>query len=265
MKLKLQTVTPAQGLQWVRAGVRELLHRPLAYMGLLMMFMLAMLLSALLPVIGSGLMLMAVPLLSLGFMMATRASLSGHVPGPGVYLAPWANSQAKFRRPLLVLCFCYALLSAGVMGLGYLFDGGALSALFEAMNDPKSTDEQIQELANAPGLFSGAVLRLGLTMLISLPFWHAPALVVWAGQSAAQAMFSSTLALWRARWAFMVYSLGWLGLTLTTASVATFLASLLGNNTLSSLLLIPVGVAITSAYYASQFFSFQDSFLVEVD
>lgn len=265
MKLKLQTVAPKQGMAWVQGGIREMLRRPLSYLSVLGVFMLALMFGSAVPVLGPALLLMAVPLLTLAFMMATRASLGGHPPGPGVYLAPWVSPQKHHRKPLLMLCVAYALLSAVAVGLGEVLDNGALGQLFEAINDPKRSDAEVQALAEAPGLLAGILVRLGLTVLISLPFWHAPALVVWAGQGPAQAMFSSTLALWRARWAFLIYGAGWVGVSLVAFTAATLVAGLLGGGALGSVVLVPIGLAVTCAYYASQFFSFQDCFAVEIE
>jgi len=262
MKFKLQTVRPTQGLEWVRAGLQEMRQRPWPYMSLLLLFMLALMLGSVLPG-GAMLMLLAIPLLSLAFMMATRASLNGHKPGPGVFLAPWVGRSQPFRQPLMTLCLVYAVLSWAVMALGSWVDGGAFVELITAINDPRSTPTQIDELSNAPGLLSGILLRLSLTMLIGVPLWHAPALIVWGGQSAAQAMFSSTLALWRARWAFGLYGLGWTGVAIAAMGLSSVLTTLLGSGLLGSLVVMPIGLAVTSAYYVSLFFSFQGCFLTE--
>ena len=45
--------------------------------------------------------------------------------------------------------------------------------------------------------------------MLAVPFWHAPALVYWDHHGCAKALFSSTLACWRNRGAFTVYSLVW--------------------------------------------------------
>lgn len=262
MKFKLQTVPAAQGLEWVKNGLRELRHRPWPYMSLLVTFMVVLMLGSLLP--GGGLlMLLAVPLLSLAFVMATRASLNGHTPGPGVFIAPWTRQHRHLRQPLMTLCLIYAVLSWVAMALGTWVDGGAFAELITALNDQASTAAQIEELSNAPGLFSGIVIRLSLTMLLGVPLWHAPALIVWGGQSVGQAMFSSTLALWRARGAFVLYGLGWMGVALAAMGLSSILNALLGNSTLASLVIMPIGLAVTSAYYVSLFFSFQGCFLAE--
>jgi MFS family permease len=264
MKFKLQTVPPAQGLEWVRSGLRELRRRPWSYMSLLLAFMTALVLASLLP--GGALWVMlSVPLLSLAFMMATRASLNGHTPGLGVFVAPWAPRHRRLRQPLMILCLVYALLSWFTMALGAWIDGGAFAELITALNDPRSTQAQIDQLSNAPGLFSGIVVRLSLTALIGVPLWHPPALIVWGRHSAGQALFSSTLALWQARSAFVVYGLGWLGVVLAAMGLSSFITAMLGTGTLGSLLVMITGLAVTSAYYASQFFSFQDCFAAEPD
>ena len=100
-------------------------------------------------------------------------------------------------------------------------------------------------------------------MLLGVPLWHAPALIVWGGQSVGQAMFSSTLALWRARGAFVLYGLGWMGVALAAMGLSSILGALLGNGTVAGLVIMPIGLAVTCAYYASLFFSFQGCFLAE--
>ena len=57
-------------------------------------------------------------------------------------------------------------------------------------------------------------LKILSSTALSVPFWHAPALVHWSGMGIAQALFSSTLAVWRCTGAFVVYSLCWAALIL---------------------------------------------------
>ena len=83
-------------------------------------------------------------------------------------------------------------------------DGGAA---------PTPTDARrsaARELAD-PRLQLGLLLRIGLAGLLSVPFWHAPALVYWGAQGWAKSLFFSTVAIWRNKGAFAVYGLGWIG------------------------------------------------------
>ena len=113
---------------------------------------------------------------------------------------------------------------------------------------------------SAPGVLAGAVSRVLVTSLLSVPFWHAPALVVWGRQGPAQAMFSSTLAVWRARGAFVLYSLGWFVALGGGGVLASLLMALLGLGGVAVLLLMPMAILFTTAFYVSLYFCFADSF-----
>jgi len=93
-----------------------------------------------------------------------------------------------------------------------------------------------------------------------VPFWHAPALVLWADQGVAQALFSSTLALWRSKGAFALYGLAWVALVLGLATAATLLLSLLGMPQVAPAAAVPIVVTCMTAFYASLYFTFIDSF-----
>lgn len=261
MGLKLQVVAPAQGLRWVGLGFREFLRRPLPYTGLFVTFMFAALLMTLLPFIGGLLLLMAVPLLSLAFMMATHAAQRDEATHPGVYFTPWRRAQpAARRRSLLTLCFVYAAASSAVFALGRLVDGGATDAMLIAMSAGNASAEELAKLAAAPGVFEGALVRTLLTALLSIPFWHAPALVYWGDQGPAQAMFSSALALWRAKGAFLLYSLGWAGALMLSSVLVVMLLGILGAGPVAGFILMPIALMFTTAFYVSLYFSFTDSF-----
>lgn len=260
MGLKLQVVAPAQGLRWVSQGIREFLRRPMAYAALFVVFMFGALVATLLPLVGGLLLLMAVPLLSLAFMMATHASLRDGPTHPGVYLTPWRDTPPARRRALLLLCLAYAFSSSAVLALGRLVDGGGVDALMIAISNGNASPEEIAKLAAAPGVFEGALLRTVATALLSIPFWHAPALVYWGGQGPLQAMFSSTLALWRAKGAFLLYSIGWTGALVAASLAVVLLVSLLGSGPLAGLVLMPIALMFTTAFYVSLYFSFVDCF-----
>ncbi|MFX8047562.1 hypothetical protein ABTK64_19815, partial [Acinetobacter baumannii] len=88
--------------------------------------------------------------------------------------------------------------------------------------------EAIALAATDPRLLWGLLTRLGLVTLLSVPYWHAPALVHWGGQGVAQALFSSSLALWRNRAAFVLNALLWGALLFAVAGVVSLVFGLLG-------------------------------------
>ena len=76
----------------------------------------------------------------------------------------------------------------------------------------------------------------------------------------AQALFTSTLALWRAKGAFTLYSLTWLLAYLGATTVFTFALVMLGAPQLAPLVGLPLGLAFSAAFYASLWHTFDDSF-----
>lgn len=261
MGFKLQDVAPRAGLHWVRGGLQETRRHPLAYASLLVMGMVGLLMLGSFPGLGLLLMLAGMPLLNLAFVMACQASQNGHSPGPGVFVAPWAAPGSSRRKRLAGLCAIYAGASMLAVAAGGLFDNGALSALIEGYNNPDLSAEQQNQLLEAPGVLSALLWRTGLTLLVNLPFWHAPALVVWSEQGPLQALFSSTVAIWRARQAFVLYGLAWAGVMAGSTLALTLLANVLGLGNFSGLLVVPVMLWVLSAYYVSQWHSFRACFV----
>ena len=265
MTLRLTYASPRQGGAWVSRAFALFLKKPLAFSALFALFLFAAVVLLSLPYVGALLLLMAMPLLSLGFMIATRSALAdGPVhPGQLVQALRAADADAAARRKiLLALCGLYALASALLMLTSDMLDGGAferLQVLLASARDA-ATQKQIDALLDDAGLRQGLALRIIGTALLSVPFWHAPALVWWAGQSVAQALFSSTLACWRNRGAFLVYGLAWTLTILLFGLAAGGVFSLLGAPQLVGLAAVPAGLMFSTAFYVSLYFTFTDSF-----
>ena len=269
MGLRLQTLPPRQGLRWVRQGFTLWTRRPLAFVGLFMVFLFGiLLLMALVPVVGGPLGMALLPMLSLGFMVASRSALAGGPVHALQLVEGLRHPDRHQRKAQWLLCGAYALASMVVITLADWVDGG----LFEAMQreiannggSGKSSPALDAILAD-PRLAQGLLLRVGLTGLLSVPFWHAPALVHWGGQGALQALFSSTVALWRTRGAFTVYLLGWAAALLTGVALMLLLASLFDARQVLGVLALPIGLVFSAAGYVSLWFSFSDTFGVPDD
>lgn len=258
--MRLLTVPARQGFLWVRQGFRLYLQRALPFTLLLAAFLFFALFALMVPGIGVLLVLMALPLVSLGFMIATRRTLAGLPVGPGVFLEG-LRGPAHTRRPMAVLLLAYALANLGVMLLSDAVDGGRFEALQAAMGGDQPADAAaLAGLLGDPRLMWAMLLRVALATLISLPFWHAPALVLWQAHGVAQSLFISTVACWRNRGALMVYGLGWLALVMLFSLLANALVALLGDPRLLALAAMPAGLMFSTAFYASLYFIFTDSF-----
>jgi hypothetical protein len=264
MGLRLHSVAPRQGWQWIRRGFALWWRKPLAFAGLFMFFLFAvLLLMVAVPVLGGPLGMALLPMLSLGFMLASRSALAGG-PVHALQLAEGLRHPDRAQRKAQwLLCGAYALGSMVVITLADWVDDGLFEALQRQVamggDDPKGAAELARILTD-PRLAEGMLVRVGLAGLLAVPFWHAPALVHWGGQGALQALFTSTVALWRTRGAFGVYLLGWTVLMLGVAAVVGLLGALTGARQALGMLTMPIGLVFSAAFYVSLWFSFDDTF-----
>jgi hypothetical protein len=255
--MKLQVVPARTGAQWVRQGIRTFWKQPIALSGLFFMFMALMSVCSLLPVVGSFAALMLLPAASLGLMAATREVDLGKFPMPMILLSGFRTGN-EGKRNMLILGLLYALGFVGVMGVSMLLDGGDFAKLYLVGGSLDSDTLMKPEFQNAMWL------SLLLYMPLSAVFWHAPALVHWHNVPAIKSLFFSTVAClsnWRA---FLVFGLLWSFIFLLTALVITLLASLMGDNELASLSLLPAMLMLAAMFFCSTYYSFRDSFVSDV-
>jgi hypothetical protein len=264
MGLRLHPVAPAQGWGWLRQGLRLWLQRPLAFVGLFVFFLFTvLLLMVVVPILGGPLGMALLPMLSLGFMVASRSALAGGPVHIGQLAEGLRHPVRRQRRAQWLLCAAYALGTMLVITLADWVDGGTFEALQREMAAAGADGKPSAALATIladPRLVNGMLVRLGLAALLSVPFWHAPALVHWGGQGALQALFSSTVALWRTRGAFTLYMLGWAGAMVAVGALFSVVAAITGASQLLGLMTLPLGLAFSAAFYVSLWFSFDDTF-----
>ena len=265
MSLRIQQASARDGAIWVSRSFALFLKRPLAFSALLALFLFAALVLLALPYLGAVLLLMALPLLGLGFMIAARSGLAGGPVHAGQLIEPLrrGNEASAARRvQLLKLCGLYAVATAAVMLASDALDAGAFERLQVLLASARDAAKQkeLDALLADDALLLGLLLRLGGTALLSVPFWHAPALVWWQGQGVAQSLFSSTLACWRNRVAFLVYGLAWLLTIVVFGIVAGAIFALIGAPQLVTLAAVPAGLMFSTAFYVSLFFTYQGCF-----
>jgi MFS family permease len=270
MGLKLKEVPAAAGWQWITLALQEYWRHPVAYAGLLVSYLLsnlgvlvvASLLANIHPAlfyVGGALVVMAIPLLTLAFVMGTHEAQQGRLLHIGLYVLPWMQRTPDRRRPLLLLLLAFLVATLVSFQLAGVFDNQALDQLQDAMAKGPMTDEEVTHLFNSPELTAALAWRSLAIAVVSIPFWFAPVLVFWGGQGPAQAMFSSLVALWRARAAFFLYFLGGMGALMLISMLAGFVLALLGPG-VAGLLAIPLGLVLPAIFYVSLYFSFRDCF-----
>jgi len=259
MALSLKTVEAARGPRWIADAFRLFAKKPLAFTALFTVFLFGALVASLVPVLGALVQMMALPLLGLGFMVASQSALLGGPVHPKHFIEP-LRTDAKRRRDLLVLCAIYGLLAIVILIIANELSGSAWGRLQALMAKGPEAQAEIDALMSEPGVASGALVAVVLGVALSIPFWHAPALVHWGGQGVAQALFSSTLAIWRSKAAFFAYGVGWILVIFIFAILTGLVFSLLGLGQVAGVLGVPAGLIFSAVFYISVLFSFNDSF-----
>jgi hypothetical protein len=257
---KLLTVPARQGSVWVRQGFRVFFRQPMVYTGLFAIFLFVMFVLRLLPVIGPVLLLALLPLVTLAFMVATRLVVEGLRPS----LAS-VRQALRMNRPQAIAMFklgvIYAAATLVVLTVSDFVDGGAFDAFVASLPTIQTAPDTVAAKLSDPRLALGMLMLTTLLSLLSAPFWHAPALVFWGGQACGQALFSSTLACWRNRSAFVIYMLTWVAAVMLFTMLGSLVFALLGQVQLFAVASTPFTLLLMTVYYASLYFTFADCFV----
>ena len=259
MSLLLKPVPASRGPRWIGDAFRLYARRPLGFATLFALFLFAAMVVSLVPLLGSVVQMMSLPLLSLGFMVAGQSVLLGGSVHPRQFIEPLRTSPAR-RRALLILCASYGVLAIVILLLADAVSNHAVDRMQALIAKGDSAQPELAALLSEPRVTAGALLAAGLGSLLSVPFWHAPALVHWGGQGARQALFSSTLAVWRSKSAFLTYGLAWVGVMLLFGVLTAVVLGLLNAPQLTSMIGVPAGLVFSTVFYLSVLFTFTDSF-----
>ena len=256
--MRLQQVAPSQGTAWVRKGFQVFGRQPLGFASLFAAGFFVSLLLGLIPLLGSIAALGLAPAFSLACMIASRRAGAGQAAMPGA-LVEIATAGRTRLVALLKLGLAYVAATFLLFWLANVLDGGALASFFATLRDAKLTPETIAARVAEPGVQIGFMLRLLFVGALSIAFWHAPALVFWGDPGWAKSLFFSSVALWRNKGAFAVYSLVWLALFLVLLAIVSIGAGLFGPERFA-LIAAPLMLVFMTLFYASLWFTFADCF-----
>ncbi|WP_298014358.1 BPSS1780 family membrane protein [uncultured Aquabacterium sp.] len=252
--MKLRLVKPAQGLVWVRQGLLLGKRQPLNFVGLLGLVASVALLLMGLSVIGPLLLLAAMPMVWMGFMLASRHALAGEKIPPSVLIEA-VRTQPEMRKAFARLGGAYVAATLVVMQLAHVLGPGA-DVLAEAFD----TAQDAGEILANPLVQQDLLWRMALTLPVSLLFWHTPALILWARQPLAKALFFSWIACWRNLGAFVVYGAAWAVLILLVGLIDSVIAMVLPVPAVVNVLAVATGLWVAAAFYASLYFTVVDCF-----
>ncbi len=253
--MKLKLVKAAQGWVWVRQGLLASRKQPLGFVGLFgLVASSAMMLMALHARLGGMLVVGAMPLMWMGFMLATRRVVMGQRITPAVLIEAIRAPDSP-RKPFALLGAVYVLCTLLVMQLAQWLgpDAEALDAVMEAA-------QNTADVVSNPLVQQDMLTRMLLTLPLSLTFWHTPALLLWAKLPVSKALFFSAVATWRNLSAFVVYGAAWTGIVVLLGLLDRALGALLPEPLIGDLLTLVAGMWVIGAFYASLYFTVVDCF-----
>jgi hypothetical protein len=259
--MKLTTIAPRKGMQWVRLGVLTFLGQPLILSSFFFMYFILASLLRLVPLMGNVVALVLLPSFTVGFMEATRmltaqkngvGNGAGQKPSPLILLTAFRQGRSS-TQAMLTLGALYAGAVVLVIAASALADGGQFAQMYfgGAQANPEAQKDDV--------LMASTLLICVLYTPVSMLFWHAPALVLWHGVAPVKAIFFSTVACWRNLKAFALYSLGWVCLSVCMGTLLAMLGLLISQSVLG-IVMLPAMVILVAMFFTSQYFSFIDSF-----
>jgi hypothetical protein len=242
--MQVRRAAASEGWRWVTDGLKLLVSQPIAIVGLTTLFVLALVLPTIIPLVGGFAPLVLTPILSVGFMQAVRDAQAGKRITPLMLFSGFKADKGNLIKPLLILGAINCILTVAVLAASMLADGGTL---FRIATGAIGTEDQI-------GLDSGLAYSAAVFGLLYAPvqmaMWFAPIFVAWHGLPPVKSLFYSLVAVWRNRWPFLVYMVGWFAIAVAWSVLIQILKFAI-NDSLLTLLLTPISLAMLGALYCS--------------
>lgn len=255
--MKLHLVPARAGLLWVQRGLRTFRQQPLALLSLFFMFMALIVLLALIspsPWIASALVLALLPAATLVFMVAAEVCSRGSFPSLRILLTA-LRADAQEWRTLALLGALYAAGFLAIVGLTTWVDGGVFARVY--LGGAQLSQQQMEQ----SHFVSSLVLAMGLNLLLSLLFWHAPALVHWHRVPPIKALFFSLVACLRNLAAYTVFGVLWTGIFIGVVLPTMVVAGAIGGRDAAAAVVMPTASLLMAMFFTSLYFTFVDSFI----
>lgn len=236
--MKLNIVPAKRGLTWVHMGMQTFFKKPLPLMAIFFLFMLAVTLLGSVHVIGLVISLIIMPAATAGLIAAgSNAYLNQEVSPRLLFVAFFASNP--IRKNMLILGVFYAIGVGLCVAATQWIDDGAIARMYLT---GKMSAEAAQQAEFLPALL---VFMLSYCV-VSMAFWHAPALVLWLQVPPIKSLFFSLVACWRNLGAFCLYALGWFVLIVLVVLLSSLLGMLAGGGSAVSMVILPMTLLLTA-------------------
>jgi hypothetical protein len=243
--MQVRTLPASAGWAWLREGLALYRRQAFAFTALVILYSMALMVVANIPLVGLPLAALLVPFGTLGITAAGRDAERNVMPLPSLLIEGFKGPQ---RTALLQLGAVHAGLIVLLLVVTTLFARDELAnwRVIEGQIDADTV------AANVPW-DAIAVAALAYTPILMLT-WFSPQLVAWHRQPLSKAMFFSLFACWRNRWPFLVLALAFGTLVIAVSWLSSVLLNLAGvSSQLGSMLLAPIALLLTSVAYSTQY------------
>jgi hypothetical protein len=256
--MRIEKLPAAAGRRWALDGFRLLRRYPLPLLSLTLLYLLLLMVTTIVPVVGPFAPMLLTPLLAVGMMHAMRSADRGEQPASRMLFSALREDSGRAWKPLLVLGVINVVSTVLSLAIAALADGGTLLRLatgLETGDDPALHDLSL--------LWASLVFVLLYTP-VQMALWYAPYFVAWHHTGPAKALFFSIVAVMRNKWAFTQYALSWLGVALVASILVQVLKGLFdAAPLLISMVLSPLSLVVLSALYCSFWATYRDAVLPE--
>lgn len=196
--MNIKTVPTGRGLDWITEGFGLFRLNPFTWIVIFVIFVVLMALLSALPLVGSIIALALQPVLLGGMLLGCRDLAEGRELRIE-HLFDGFNQDAK---PLALVGVLSALAYAAVGVVVFMVVGGALGLSYLG----GMMDQQALAMGGAMlGFMLSGLVGLALSVPIAMATWFAPALVLFAGLPALEAMRTSFVACLRNLLPFLLY------------------------------------------------------------
>lgn len=250
------SILPFQyGWYWILYGFLSIKKQPMAFIFWALVTNLLINLSYFIPIIGQIALMVLTPSLTFIILNASRKVLRDERVLLGDWLTPLKQDQAFPRLLKLGGIYFVLLFIASVIATTPFMDsiGAALPA-----------DQEIDAQALLQAIRTPVIIFLCFYFLISILFWHAPALVGWHAIPIKQALFYSMVACWRNKLPMIIYAAFWAAVYYLFHLLSGLLMSILGND-FSYFLLTLISLLIFALLYSTFYPIYHTVFNIQDD
>ena len=200
--MQLNQAPSSDGYVWIRQGLWLFKKSPLAFLMLVFLYIFIAQFAILIPVFGVFAVLLLTPALTVGFMTACQRVILGERVTPSIYLVALKGDAPLVLKNLLVLgtIYAFAILILSLIASAFI-DFQQLITLLTQQQPPTIRDVQ--------DLYFGLGIGILLYIPVAMVMWFAPVLIAWEKMSVGQALFSSWVACWTNKGAFIFYLMIW--------------------------------------------------------